>query len=130
MKLYRLLALVVMSSVLAGCASPTMTSAELGNTRQTSAGLVLVDGEGMTLYTYDADQPGASNCTGLCAVFWPPAAAPEDADETGKFSVVVREDGSLQWAYAGMPLYGYVRDEEPGDVTGDGVDGVWHVVKP
>jgi predicted lipoprotein with Yx(FWY)xxD motif len=66
----------------------------------------------------------------MCAVFWPPAEAPEEAEGSGKFSVVIREDGSRQWAYAGMPLYGYILDEEPGDVTGDGVDDVWHVVKP
>lgn len=29
-----------------------------------------------------------------------------------------------------MPLYYWVKDKKPGDVTGDGVNGVWHVAKP
>ena len=33
------------------------------------------------------------------------------------------------WAYDGMPLYYWVKDKKPGDVTGDGVGSVWHVVK-
>ncbi|MCB1351011.1 MAG: hypothetical protein KDK11_21085, partial [Maritimibacter sp.] len=30
----------------------------------------------------------------------------------------------------GMPLYTWVNDTAPGDVTGDGVNGVWHLAKP
>ncbi len=33
------------------------------------------------------------------------------------------------WAYEGWPLYYYVKDTAPGDVTGDGVGQVWHVAK-
>ena len=33
------------------------------------------------------------------------------------------------WAYNGWPLYTFIKDAKPGDVTGDGVGGVWHVVK-
>jgi predicted lipoprotein with Yx(FWY)xxD motif len=29
-----------------------------------------------------------------------------------------------------MPLYLWVKDEKPGDTTGDGVNSVWHVAKP
>ncbi|RME66150.1 MAG: hypothetical protein D6782_04895 [Alphaproteobacteria bacterium] len=114
---------------LAGCASSKIVPADLGATRQTTAGAVLVDSKGMTLYTYDKDAPGQSNCHGMCAMFWPPAKAPDDAQATGDFSVIDR-DGGKQWAYKGMPLYGYLKDDAPGDVKGDNVDGVWHVVVP
>ncbi|MFU1923579.1 hypothetical protein ACM6PT_41430, partial [Klebsiella pneumoniae] len=32
---------------------------------------VLVDGKGMTLYTYDKDSEGQSACSGQCAKNWP-----------------------------------------------------------
>src|SRR5689334_14255632 len=34
------------------------------------------DANGLTLYTYDKDEAGKSNCTGDCAQTWHPAAAP------------------------------------------------------
>jgi predicted lipoprotein with Yx(FWY)xxD motif len=35
----------------------------------------------------------------------------------------------LQWAYKGKPLYFWVKDQKPGDKTGDGFNNVWRVVK-
>jgi predicted lipoprotein with Yx(FWY)xxD motif len=43
--------------------------------------------------------------------------------------VIVRDDGSRQWAYKGKPLYLWVKDHKPGDTTGDGFRGVWHVAR-
>ena len=52
-------------------------------------------------------------------------------DATGEnFSFVTRDDGSKQVAYKGMPLYLWVRDEKPGDTTGEGVGNVWLVARP
>jgi predicted lipoprotein with Yx(FWY)xxD motif len=101
-----------------------------GTTGDTSLGKVLTDAKGLTLYTYDKDEPGKSNCTGLCAVAWPPVTAPEGASATAGFTVIERGSGTRQWAYKGRPLYTYVFDMSPGDVKGDGDDGVWHVAKP
>jgi predicted lipoprotein with Yx(FWY)xxD motif len=33
-------------------------------------------------------------------------------------------------SYEGTPLYTYAGDADPGEVNGDGVGGVWHVVHP
>jgi len=33
------------------------------------------------------------------------------------------------WAYDGKPLYTWFKDKKPGDVTGDMVEGLWHIVK-
>jgi predicted lipoprotein with Yx(FWY)xxD motif len=52
-----------------------------------------------------------------------------DAKATGDWSVVTRDDGTKQWAYNGKPLYLWVKDQKPGDRTGDGVQGVWRVAK-
>jgi predicted lipoprotein with Yx(FWY)xxD motif len=87
---------------------------------------VLTDANGMTLYTYDKDTAGVSNCYDKCAVNWPPLMAAADAAAEGDFTIVDRTDGTKMWAYKGMPLYLWVKDTKPGDTTGDGVGEVWH----
>lgn len=42
----------------------------------------------------------------------------------------MRDDGRAQWAYMGQPLYRWAKDQKPGDRTGDGIEGVWHLTKP
>lgn len=97
-------------------------------TAETELGTVLVGPEGMTLYTFDRDEPGVSNCYDQCAVNWPPFLV-EDATMTDdNWTVVERTDGPAMWAYDGAPLYYWINDSAPGDVTGDGVGDVWHVV--
>ena len=91
---------------------------------------MLVDAKGMALYTYDKDTAGVSNCTGQCAQNWPPLKAEAGAKAEGEWSLVKRDDGSLQWAYDKKPLYTFINDKQPGEVTGDGKMGVWHVAKP
>ena len=98
--------------------------------KETAIGTVLVDAKGMTLYTFDKDTENKSNCSGKCAEAWPPLMAPADAKPMGTLTVATRDDGSMQWAYQGKPLYGWVSDEKPGDTTGDNFKNVWHVVKP
>jgi predicted lipoprotein with Yx(FWY)xxD motif len=89
----------------------------------------LTDAKGMTLYIFDLDSGGKSVCSGGCAASWPPLLAGADAKASGDWSLVTREDGSKQWAYKGKPLYRWLRDAKPGDKTGDGLNGVWHVAK-
>jgi predicted lipoprotein with Yx(FWY)xxD motif len=43
--------------------------------------------------------------------------------------LIKRDDGTMQWADEGKPLYLFAQDKKPGDVKGDGKNGVWHVVK-
>jgi predicted lipoprotein with Yx(FWY)xxD motif len=59
----------------------------------------------------------------------PPLAARADAKPSGDWTVVTRDDGSKQWAYKGRPIYHWSKDQKAGDESGDGVGGVWHVVK-
>ena len=93
-------------------------------------GQVLVDAKGMTLYTFDKDTAGKSACNGDCAVNWPPLLAAAGATATSDYSVISRDDGTMQWAYKDKPLYLWVKDTKPGDTSGDMVKNVWHVVKP
>ena len=90
---------------------------------------VLVDGKGMTLYTFDKDESGKSNCSGDCAKAWPPAAAMASDKPTGGLTIIKRDDGTMQWADDGKPLYTFVKDTKPGDVNGDNFKNIWHVVK-
>ena len=120
-----LAALVATTLALGACATlmPPAAPAQVADGRLTTA-------TGMTLYTFDRDTAGRSACNGPCAQNWPPLAAAADARAAADYSVVVRDDGSRQWAYKGRPLYTWVRDAKPGDTTGDGFNGVWHVARP
>ena len=102
---------------------------EPAKTMDTSAGKIYTDSMGMTLYTFDKDSGGMSNCYDKCATAWPPLAAAADAMAEGEWTVVERTDGTKMWSYDGHPLYTYVEDKAPGDMTGEGKGGVWHVAK-
>lgn len=120
----------VLSLGLAACATAADMAAP-AKTGTTALGPVLVDAKGMTLYTFDRDSAGKSACNGQCAQNWPPLMATTDAKASGDWTVVTRDDGAKQWAYKGKPLYAWVRDQKPGDTTGDGfLNGAWHVAKP
>jgi predicted lipoprotein with Yx(FWY)xxD motif len=90
---------------------------------------VLANKEGRTLYTFDKDAPGKSNCYGGCAAAWPPFAVANPALAGGDFTIVARDDGTAQWAYKGKPLYFFAGDAKPGDINGDKQGGVWHVIR-
>ena len=104
--------------------------------RTTSLGKVLVDSKGRTLYMFGADTKNRSNCADACAANWPPAKAPSKPTvgsgvSKRKLKVIKRDDGTKQLSYAGHPLYKFIADQKPGDVTGQGIDafgGLWHVV--
>ena len=90
----------------------------------------LTNAAGMTLYTFDKDSAGKSACNGPCAANWPPLMAAAGATGSGNWSIVTRDDGSKQWAYKGKPLDTWVKDQKPGDKTGDGVaNNTWHTAK-
>jgi predicted lipoprotein with Yx(FWY)xxD motif len=99
-------------------------------TMDTNSGKVWTDDKGMTLYTFDQDGKGKSNCYDQCAKNWPPFAATADAKAEGDWTIIDRTDGTKMWAYGGKPLYTFAKDNKPGDVTGDGVGDVWRVAKP
>jgi predicted lipoprotein with Yx(FWY)xxD motif len=96
---------------------------------KTSVGTVLADAKGMTVYTYDKDTKGKSDCYGECAHYWPPVKATATDKPVGDLTIIKRSDGALQWADAGKPLYTFVNDKKPGDVTGGNKNNVWHIVK-
>ena len=81
------------------------------------------------IYYFDDDKPGRSKCAATCARTWRPVLAPPDAAAVGDWTAITRADASKQWAYKGRPVYTFAADE-PGQMKGDGLQGLWHLVKP
>lgn len=99
-----------------------------------SHGNVLADAEGNTLYFFAPDVRGESKCSGDCITNWPVFSSDQlvpgnglQPDDIGEIS---RADGSSQTTFKGWPLYYFAADSQPGDVNGDGANGVWFVAKP
>jgi predicted lipoprotein with Yx(FWY)xxD motif len=90
---------------------------------------MMTDHKGMTVYTFDKDMGGKSMCNGDCTKMWPPMMAPADAKAEGKFTPIKRDDGMMQWAYDGKPLYTFMKDKKPGDKMGEGFKDMWHMPK-
>lgn len=94
------------------------------------SGDILVSESGMTLYVFDKDTvAGKSACNGPCIGLWPAVNAAADAKPFGAYTIITRDDDAKQWAYKDKPLYLWVKDQKPGDRSGDGVNGIWHVAK-
>lgn len=126
----RLHSILAGATLLALLAAPAMAEDYVGGAVKTadiSGQSVLTDTKGMTLYIFDNDKAGVSNCYDQCAVNWPPLMADAAAKPEGDFTVVDRKDGTKMWAYKTLPLYFWKNDKKPGDITGDGVGGVWHL---
>ena len=102
---------------------------------KTAPAHILVDAKGMTLYLFSPDKPNKSVCTGACAKYWPPLLVPAGTTApatlpgiVGPFGAATRADGSSQLTYDGAPLYTWIKDKKPGDMTGQGVEGIWWAV--
>jgi len=97
-------------------------------------GKYLVNEHGMTLYYFDNDPVKTSTCFEGCAATWPPFHA-EYIDIPGEmassnFDEIGRVDGVYQTTYKGRPLYLYSGDRNPGDIGGEGINGLWFAMRP
>lgn len=97
-------------------------------------GQILTDAEGMTLYLFTDDEQnsGISTCNDDCLANWPaftaedPLTLPDGVD--GELTQITRDDGTMQVAYNGWPLYYFAGDAAPGDANGQGLGEVWYVI--
>lgn len=112
------------------CLSACQSVAEPATPAQTDKGLALVDSNGMTLYTFERDKNGQSQCHNVCLQKWPALLAAEGAQPHGEWTLITRREGTLQWAYKGQPLYTWYQDAKPGETTGDNEGDVWHLARP
>ena len=101
-------------------------------------GRMIFDARGRAIYLFTREQGSKSRCYGECAVAWPPvytrgkprALRGVDADLLG---TTKRRGGRSQVTYNGHPLYYYVTDTKPGQITCQDVvefGGTWLVVDP
>ncbi len=97
----------------------------------------LVGPNGMTLYGLVKEKARLTTCLEDCAKNWPPLYLMTDKPNAplgleGKLDKVKRlpPDHQMQVTYKGQQLYYWSRDKLPGDKTGNGIGGIWHVVKP
>jgi len=96
---------------------------------------VLTNAQGRTLYYFTADTATQSACSASCAQMWPPLLTKGSGGPTssttlaGKLSAQTDANGN-QVEYNGHPLYTFSGDMGPGQTSGGGFGGVWHVVTP
>jgi len=121
-------------------AAPTTSSgspsAAIVDLRGSKLGQTLVDGQGRTLYLFEADKVGKSECNGACASAWPPyvtnsALHPGTGVTGALLGTSIRGDGATQVTFHGHPLYYYAGDNRPGDAAGQGLTqfgAKWYVV--
>jgi predicted lipoprotein with Yx(FWY)xxD motif len=96
-------------------------------------GKILVDSRGHTLYLFQPDTARMSKCSGDCALSWPPLQATGKPTagaglNASQLRTIARSDGTQQVTYSGHPLYTFVKDQKPGQATGQGLSafgGSW-----
>ncbi|MDQ0808377.1 putative lipoprotein with Yx(FWY)xxD motif [Streptomyces sp. B3I7] len=110
---------------------------QLSNGKAGDLNPVVINGAGFTLYRFDNDtaSPSKSNCTGECAVTWPPYIVAKkgrvfvDRVPDSKIGFIPRA-GGFQVTIGGQPVYLYSKDVKAGDTNGQGVNGTWFGVTP
>jgi predicted lipoprotein with Yx(FWY)xxD motif len=119
--------------MISGSSSDTATV--VLKTAKTSAGTILTSAGGYALYYYSVDKPGSgkSACTGSCATAWPAltgtVVAPAGVTLPGPIGTITLANGTKQVTIKGYPIYTYAGDHSPGQISGNGAEGQWHVIK-
>jgi predicted lipoprotein with Yx(FWY)xxD motif len=116
--------------------APAAATATVSVAMNAKFGQILVDGNGRTLYLFEADKGSSSSCYGDCATYWPPlltggAPVAGTGVNAPMLGTTKRTDGTTEVTYGGHPLYYVVTDHNPGDATGQAVNNfgaAWYVV--
>lgn len=117
-------------------ASSGSPSAAIVDLRGSKLGQTLVDGQGRTLYLFEADTAGKSACNGACTSAWPPYLTtstphPGTGVTGALLATSTRSDGATQVTYNDHPLYYYSGDSRAGQQNGQGLNAfgsLWYVV--
>ncbi len=124
------------SETASGAGSTTDTGVRIStSTSVNTSEPFLVDQQGRALYLYttDAQNSGTSACTAECLTQWQPVTVtgtPQAGNgvNASLLGTITREDGTLQAAYNGWPLYTYTGDTAPGATNGQGMGSAWFLV--
>ena len=132
---------LVVAALVAAALAQAASAATGGTTvmvRRSALGPIVVDGKGITLYDFPKDNGIVSSCYGACAALWPPlvtkgkpVAGP--GVKASLLGTTKRKDGKLEVTYDGHPLYYFVSDRKPGQITGQALNqfgAPWWVLTP
>lgn len=112
-----------LAMIVAGCGSSSSSGGGGGNstlspaksvaassfkTASTSAGTVLVNSKGRTIYELVGDTATKSTCPSSCLAFWPPVMS-----------------GGSQVVINGHPAFTFVQDTKAGQALGQGAKDTW-----
>jgi len=130
-------------------AEPPEPGSAVSTGAPTSAGTIVVDGTGFTLYHFSKDKrdSGKSACYGRCEKIWLPYLTHNQPRvvlkaRQSELGTIKRKDGFTQITYGGWPVYSHARDgwplssrahEPAGEAAAAGrhqFGGVWYLVKP
>lgn len=112
--------------------APAPAAAASVKLADSSLGKIMVDAEGRTLYGFTKDSNGAPTCTEACAKAWPASSVngqPVAGPGIGATLKSAASPAGGSMIVAGKwPLYRFAGDAAPGDINGQGSDGVWFAV--
>lgn len=118
-------------------ASSSMQAADVElKTATSNAGQIVVDAQGKSVYHFakDVKDSGTSACEGECLTMWPPVTTASESPTadgiTAEIGTITTAAGTKQLTLNGLPLYHFANDAAPGDVLGQNVKEVWHLVDP
>lgn len=89
---------------------------------------ILVGPNQMTVYTFDIDMEGSSECYEECAKAWPPVLINQNQQVSSPLGTTRRRDGKIQLTYNNHPIYFFKDDKKVGDIKGDKLNEVWHII--
>ncbi len=103
--------------------------------KDNNLGIYLIDGKGITLYQNKKDQPLKMSCYPGCLEAWPPVTTNGFPKVSGgvnssRLGILTLPNGVRVVTYDSLPLYYYKLDVHPGDLKGQNIGGVWHIVVP
>ncbi|MFT5661793.1 MAG: putative lipoprotein with Yx(FWY)xxD motif/cytochrome c553 [Sulfurimonas sp.] len=79
---------------------------------------------GLSLYTFDKDTLNVSNCDAACREIWPIFTG----GNTQSTDIEVFDTTSSHLAFRQHPMYFFINDAVSGDVKGDNVKDIWHLL--
>jgi predicted lipoprotein with Yx(FWY)xxD motif len=113
---------------------PSTSAVGLKSETTAAGSKVLTTAQGFTVYMFAIDTPTKSNCNATCLTFWPALTGmPSGAGLSGTFGTIKGTGGITQATYDGHPLYLFVKDTKPGQISGNGVNtsgGLWYALTP
>jgi len=78
----------------------------------------------MSLYTFDKDTLNVSNCDTNCQNKWPIFTG----GNTASTDILVFDTNTSHLAYRKHPMYFFANDTVTGDVKGDNIKDIWHLI--